>query len=145
MRNHTQLFAALARSRFRSKFALGPADVSYVRSRQMDELAAHARKFITERLAPAQPANDGRQTPTKGHPVFIAQHAVAACCRSCLAKWHHIDKGRPMTEAQIDAVVDVICTWLRRQLQASDAGISARSNQQPTLFQEPAEPTETRQ
>ena len=28
----------------------------------------------------------------KGHPVFIAQHATASCCRGCLWKWYSIEK-----------------------------------------------------
>jgi hypothetical protein len=33
----------------------------------------------------------------RGHPVFIAQHATATCCRGCLAKWHDIPAGRALT------------------------------------------------
>jgi hypothetical protein len=47
-----------------------------------------------------------------GHPVFIAQHATATCCRSCLAKWHFIPPGRDLTEEQIAYVVGVIERWL---------------------------------
>jgi hypothetical protein len=44
----------------------------------------HAADFVAGRLAPALPNNDGKQTPMRGHPVFIAQHATATCCRGCL-------------------------------------------------------------
>ena len=43
---------------------------------------------IIKRIAPKEPLNDGKQTPMKGHPVFIAQHATATCCRECTRKWH---------------------------------------------------------
>ena len=75
----------------------------------------HARDFIAKRLAPAEPPNDGRQTPTRGHPVFIAQHATATCCRSCLAKWHGISAGRPLTSAEQEHVVAAIQRWLEAQ------------------------------
>lgn len=46
----------------------------------------HAKDFIANREAPAYIANDGKQTPMRGHPVFIAQRATATCCRECMAK-----------------------------------------------------------
>lgn len=72
----------------------------------------HARDFIDRRLAPAHPAKDGKQTPMRGHPVFIAQHATATCCRPCLAKWHAIPAGRPLTEEERAHVVAALERWL---------------------------------
>ena len=48
----------------------------------MDVVLAHARALLEERIAPANPPNDGKQTPMLGHPVFVAQHATASCCRA---------------------------------------------------------------
>jgi len=90
--------------------------VTTARSRGPATIAGHAADLIGNRLAPAAPANDGKQTPYRGHPVFVAQHATATCCRTCLHRWHHIDKGRPLTAVEQGYVVDVIMTWLRRQL-----------------------------
>ena len=81
----------------------------------MDTIRKHAQDLIGKRLAPAEPVNDGKQTPMRGHPVFIAQHATATCCRSCLEKWHHIPKGRQLTQEQQDYVVDVIMEWIDLQ------------------------------
>ncbi|MCE9548361.1 MAG: DUF4186 domain-containing protein [Planctomycetia bacterium] len=67
--------------------------------------------------APANPENDGKQTPMKGHPVFVAQHATATCCRGCLKKWHGIEKGQEMSEAEIDHVLRAIEQWLAHQPQ----------------------------
>lgn len=39
-------------------------------------MLAHPRDFIAKRPAPAIPANDGKQTPFRGYPVFGAQHAT---------------------------------------------------------------------
>jgi hypothetical protein len=85
MRDQDELFAALAQSKFRSRFRLGAKEASYLREKSLDAILEHGRRFIIERLADAQPQNDGRQTPMRGHPIFIAQHATAACCRGCLA------------------------------------------------------------
>ena len=52
----------------------------------------------------------------RGHPVFIAQHATATCCRGCISKWHGIEKGRALNEKKIDYVVALIMGWIERQL-----------------------------
>ncbi len=93
MRDPDDLFAALARSKFRSRFSLGAKERAYLAEKTLPVVLEHGRQFLVERLAPAQPRNDGRQTPMRGHPVFVAQHATATCCRGCLAKWHFIPQG----------------------------------------------------
>ena len=103
----------LSRSAFRSRFHLSEKDKDYVRNRGIDTIESHAMDFITKRLAPAEIANDGRQTPMRGHPVFIAQHATGCCCRSCLEKWHHITKGHELTDAEKEYIVSVIMRWIR--------------------------------
>ena len=112
MRDLDQVFAALPRSRFRSRFRLGPKERAYLDQRGLPTILDHARDFIAKRLAPAEPVNDGRQTPMRGHPVFIAQHATATCCRSCLGKWHGIAAGRELSSAEREHVVRAIERWL---------------------------------
>ena len=112
------LFARLAQSKFRSSFHLKANDKAYVREKGMDAIRSHACDFIRARLAPAEPANDGKQTPMRGHPVFVAQHATGTCCRGCLEKWHRIPKGRELTESQQAYLVDeVIMKWIRREME----------------------------
>lgn len=101
------LFARLARSTFRSRFRLGIKERQYCWDKGAEVIDKHAADFIAQRLAPAHPANDGKQTPMRGHPVFIAQHATATCCRGCLAKWHQIPQGEPLSEAQQQYIVSV--------------------------------------
>ena len=48
----------------------------------------------------------------KGHPVFLAQHATATCCRGCLEKWHGIEKGRELTASEQQYVVNIIMRWI---------------------------------
>ena len=115
MRDLDALFTALARSRFRSRFSLGPKERQYLASKGDMAVLDHARDFIAQRLAPAAPRNDGKQTPLRGHPVFVAQHATATCCRRCLAKWHGIESGRPLTVAEQEHVVAAIARWLEAQ------------------------------
>jgi Domain of unknown function (DUF4186) len=83
----------------------------------------HARAFVAQRLAPARPANDGKQTPFRGHPVFIAQHATATCCRKCLSKWHGIPAGKLLTADEQDHVVAATDRWLGTQASVGDIGV----------------------
>jgi hypothetical protein len=115
MRDMNELFAALGRSKFRSRFRLTGKEAEYLRDKGLDTILRHARDFVTKRLADANPANDGRQTPMRNHPVFVAQHATGTCCRGCLAKWHGIPKGRPLTQDQIDYIIEVLKRWLAGQ------------------------------
>jgi hypothetical protein len=85
-------------------------------------MRAHAAEIIAERLAPAEPRNDGRQTPYRNHPVFVAQHATATCCRSCLETWHGIAKGQRLDRGERAYVVAVIGRWIDRELATSIEG-----------------------
>jgi CHAD domain-containing protein len=115
MRDLDDLFAALAKSRFRASRKLGPRDAQYLRDKGIDVVMDHARDFIDRRLAPAHVPNDGKQTPWRGHPVFVAQHATATCCRGCLSKWHAIAQGHELTPAQRQHVLQTLERWLRAQ------------------------------
>ena len=115
MRDLDDVFPALARSAFRSRFHLGSAEREYLRKKGLPTVLDHAVDLLTKRLGPAAPAKDGKQTPYKGHPVFVAQHATATCCRGCLAKWHDIPKGRELTDAEIAHAVSAIERWLRQE------------------------------
>jgi len=107
---------SLKKSKFRSKFRLTQIDRDYIATKGLEAIKEHAYQFINARLAPAFPKNDGKQTPMKGHPVFIAQHATATCCRGCLGKWYRIEKGRALNEAEIDFIVALIMGWIDGQL-----------------------------
>ena len=113
------LFEALRKSSFRKSFHLGRKEREYLINKSMPVIMEHARDFIGQRLAPANPPNDGKQTPFRGHPVFIAQHATATCCRGCLAKWHHIEAGRDLTPGEQTHVARVIERWLDNEMTAS--------------------------
>src|SRR5678816_2731005 len=116
MRDIDDLFRALDRSAFRRRFHLGPADREYLRKKGRDTIADHARDFIAKRLAPAAPTNDGKQTPFRGHPVFVAQHATATCCRGCLEKWHTLPRGRELTDEEQRYVIATQERWLREEM-----------------------------
>lgn len=110
------IFGKLAHSKFRSRFHLNANDKAYVKQKGLDVICAHAADFIAKRLAPAVIPNDGKQTPMHGHPVFIAQHACACCCRGCLNKWHHIETGRALTDAEQAYIVDILMAWIQKEM-----------------------------
>lgn len=105
----------LSKSKFRSSFHLTDKDKSYIKEKGMDAIRLHAYDFISARLAPAEIPNDGKQTPMKGHPVFVAQHATACCCRGCLYKWYKVKKGKQLSKAQIDKIVNLIMAWIEKE------------------------------
>ena len=114
--DHCELFHRLAQSKFRSKFRLTNDDIAYIHEKGLPVIRQHATDFIAKRLAPAVIPNDGKQTPMRGHPFFIAQHATGCCCRGCFSKWHHIPAGRQLTEAEQQYAVSVLMEWIERQL-----------------------------
>lgn len=115
MRGVEEVFDRLSRSAFRQRFRLSTADRAYLDEKGLPTVLEHARDFVKRRLAPAEPRNDGKQTPFRGHPVFTAQHATATCCRGCLAKWYAVPAGQALTAAEQAHVVEAIGRWLRAQ------------------------------
>ncbi len=113
MQDLDEVFRGLPRSPFRSRFRLGEREREYLRTRGLDVVLSHAADFVRTRLAPAFPSRDSKQTPYGGHPVFVAQHATATCCRGCLAKWHAIPRGRELTSEEQAHVVAALERWLR--------------------------------
>ena len=102
----------LSKSKFRSSFHLRKYMISYIDEKGLDNIKKHAYDFVTTRLAPKYPKNDGKQTPMKGHPVFIAMHACACCCRNCLEKWHHLPKERELTSEEVNYIVELLMKWI---------------------------------
>lgn len=106
----------LSHSTFRSKFVLSGKDRDYARSKGKTTIDRHACELLRSRVGAANPVKDGKQTPWRGHPVFTAQHATATCCRGCIEKWHHIPRGRELTDEEIRRLADLIMVWIERDL-----------------------------
>lgn len=114
--NNYIILDKLSKSKFRDSFKLKEKDQNYIKEKGIEVIKNHAYDFINKRLAPAVIPNDGKQTPMKGHPVFIAQHATATCCRSCLYKWHKILPNKTLTNEEIDYIVNLIMTWIDKEI-----------------------------
>ena len=102
-----RLFERLDHSKFRSSFHLTKKYKEYCNEKGLDVIEQHARDFISKRIAPAVILNDGKQT----------QHATATCCRGCLYKWYHIKPHTQLDDIQQEMIVQVIMTWIKRELQ----------------------------
>ena len=107
----------LSHSKFRSSFHLRQKEIAYIDEKGMDTIRRHCEDIVRERLAVKDPVNDGKQTPMKGHPVFLAQHACACCCRGCLNKWYRVPKHTELTAVQQEKIVNLLMAWIEREYQ----------------------------
>ena len=119
MRDVQEALSKLKQSPFRSAIHLGERELDYLHQKGMSQVLKHAADFIGKRLASAFPVNDGKQTPWRNHPAFVAQHATATCCRGCLEKYHQIPKGRELTAEEQQYMVNVIGAWLAQEEKAN--------------------------
>lgn len=112
---YNDVFNNLSKSKFRSSFHLRKYMIDYINDKGFKPIKEHAYDFIIKRLKSSNIKNDRKQTPMKGHPVFIAQHACACCCRSCLEKWYKIPKDRDLTDKEINFIVNLIMLWIKKE------------------------------
>lgn len=105
----------LSKSKFRSSFHLRKYMIKYIDEKGMDTIKRHTADFIEQKISDAYPINDGKQTPMKGHPTFIAQHACACCCRGCLEKWHHIPKGKKLSRNEKNYIYLILIKWIENE------------------------------
>lgn len=120
MKNIDEMLYSLSKSKFRNSFHLKEKNRQYVKEKGIDKIESHAYDFLRKRLAPAYIPNDGKQTPMRGHPVFVAEHATATCCRNCLFKWYRIPKGRDLTKEELDYIVRIIMAWIKKELEITE-------------------------
>ena len=107
---------SLSKSKFRSSFHLRKYMIKYIDEHGMDRLREDAYFFINNRISDTSKYIDGKQTPMKGHPVFIAQHATGCCCRGCLERIHHISKGKDLSKYEINYIVEVLIKWIKNEI-----------------------------
>lgn len=117
MEDIEDVLSNLSKSKFRSSFHLKQKDFEYISTKGLEKIREHAEDFVNKRLRDKSTFCDGKQTPMRGHPVFIAQHATATCCRECLSKWHHIEHNHILTNEEIQYIVDVIMAWINCEME----------------------------
>lgn len=122
MQTVDEALAKLQKSKFRSGFHLDEKNVRYIDEKGLDVIRSHAADFVAKRLAPAEIPNDGKQTSMRGHPVFVAQHACACCCRGCLNKWYRVPQGRALTESEQRRIVNLLMAWIEKEYRSKRNG-----------------------
>ena len=105
----------LEKSKFRSSFHLTKKEKAYLEEKGMDVMRSHAKDFVRQKLAPAEPLNDGKQTPMHGHPIFKAMHATGCCCRGCVNKWYKVPLHQELNEVQQEKIVNLLLAWIDKQ------------------------------
>jgi hypothetical protein len=104
------------KSEFRAKFQLNNQNKEYIKDKGIIKIQNHAFEFLNARIKPEFIKNDGKQTPMNGHPVFIAQHATATCCRGCIQKWHKFPKNKELSDGEVEYLVGLIMFWINIQM-----------------------------
>jgi len=107
------MLVRLKNSKFRRNFHLPEYEKKKLRENGLLWAKEQAYELITKKL---HGPNDGRQTPKIGHPVFIAMHATACCCRKCLFRWHRIPPYKPLDEKEIAYITELIFRWIKKEL-----------------------------
>lgn len=116
MKNKKIILNKLQKSKFRSSFKLTAKDLEYINSKTLNKIEYHCLDFLNKRIKTLS-KKDGKQTPYKGHPVFIAQHATATCCRKCIEKWHKIPKNKELNETEIVYLKNIIMRWIEKEVE----------------------------
>lgn len=113
----------LKKSRFRSSFHLSEKDKAYVKEKGISEIGKQALDFLNKRIK-IRGKNDGKQTPYKGQPIFVAQHATATCCRKCIEKWHGFYRNKELSDKEVLYLRDLVLKWIALEIRNTYKEIS---------------------
>lgn len=102
----------LAVNAFRRGFRLQGRELAHLQTWGLERVMRDASELLRRRVAPADPPNDGRQTPWRNHPVFVAQHATATCCRGCIEKWYGVARGHALEPDELNLLLESVRRWL---------------------------------
>ena len=133
---HSDPMLSLRANDFRRSFELGQLELLQLEKYGWLTIREHAEKIVRERLSKTV-EHDGGQTPYHGHPVFIAQHATATCCRRCLFKWHRIPLYRPLTDEEVRYCTGLLLRWISGQEDKARNAQAARTGQHVLRVNEP--------
>ena len=61
-----EILDRFAKSKFRSRFKLRAKELEYIKDKGLEIIHSHACDFIRDRVAPAEPVYDGKQTSMRG-------------------------------------------------------------------------------
>ena len=102
MRDPDELFVALARSKFRSRFRLGVKETSYLNEKTLAVVLEHG----------SASSSSGRLMPNRG--TTVGRHRCGGILSSS-PSMPRLPEGQPLTPEQIDYIIAVLARWLEKQ------------------------------
>jgi hypothetical protein len=94
--------------------------VNYARRKGRIALRAAAEHQIRKLVGSEKHPREGRQTPRETSPhanaIHYAQHATASCCRRCVAEWHAIPEGRPLTDSEVLYLTELALLYIEDRM-----------------------------
>jgi Domain of unknown function (DUF4186) len=121
IRDATFTFASLRREMIRHYYwHVSIDDKASLHARRKGRIALRdaAERRLWQSIGSATPFRDGYQTPKAGNVIFYGQHAVAACCRTCLEYWHDVPKGRPLADDEVAYLADLVMLYVNERMPA---------------------------
>lgn len=88
----------------------------HARKKGRRTLYADAYRRLQHYVGREPDAWDGRQTPFNGNSIFYAQHATAACCRTCVEYWHGFARDGELTPDQLEYLYLLVVRYLDERL-----------------------------
>ncbi|OAI51265.1 hypothetical protein AYO44_05030 [Planctomycetaceae bacterium SCGC AG-212-F19] len=119
IRDSDYTFSMLRIEMIRHKYwhqPLNDRERNYAKRKGRAGMRVAAAIRIRSSVGPKEPYKDGAQTPWSGHILYYAQHATASCCRTCIAEWHDIPAGRPLTNDEIEYLTDLVCDYVDERM-----------------------------
>lgn len=88
-------------------------EIDFVQAAGLEKIKEASYHFVRTHLA-----GEG-EVPDKGHPVFKAMKAIGADNRESLEREFNISRESPLSELQIDMIVENAMGWIRGEVQNS--------------------------
>lgn len=60
-------------------------------------------------------ADDGRQTPYYGDPIYYAQHGLGCCCRKCLEKFYGIPREAILSNEDLEYFTELVVAFIQER------------------------------
>lgn len=113
------LFDQQRKELIREHYWVAPMDRwAYNQAHRLGRLGLHARtgELVRTRIGSAEHPRERRQTTWHKDVVAYGQHATATCCRRCVEYWHGIERGRPLTDAEVRRLTALVTIFLDLRL-----------------------------
>jgi hypothetical protein len=100
--------------RTRNMPRLDQEDYRLIQDQGIQKIKKQVESMIEKKLR-EKPGNDGKQTPSRGNPVYKAMHACKCSSRRELKRAHRIPSDRELKDKEIKAVKNLLTRWIVRE------------------------------